>query len=115
MMSERLREQFIRDEIARAGRLDGSDYQDAEGFTVDGFRSPRRALPEVVDKSDARGCRRGSIPQSPRRQISRGARVLSTLRKVNDWLENSLIGAFIGAGMIVAFWIVSTFAMWAAQ
>lgn len=79
------------------------------------LRSPHRALPEVVDKSDARGCRRGSIPQSPRRQISHGARVLSTLRKVNDWLENSLIGAFIGAGMIVAFWIVSTFAMWAVQ
>lgn len=33
---------------------------------------------------------------------------ISIMRKVNDWLENSLIGAFIGAGMMVAFWYVLT-------
>jgi len=33
---------------------------------------------------------------------------ISIIRKVNDWLENSRIGAFIGAGMMVAFWYVLT-------
>ena len=36
---------------------------------------------------------------------------VSMLRKVNDWLENSLIGAFIGGGMICAFWYVVSVSM----
>lgn len=40
---------------------------------------------------------------------------IAALRKANDWLENSLIGAFIGAIMIFAFWYVVSVSIWVFQ